>query len=45
MVSSGYFDDPIMADFQKYGFVGVIAKPYKVAELGKVLNKVLTKGK
>ena len=36
MVSSGYFDDPIMADFQKYGFVGVIAKPYKVAELGKV---------
>jgi PAS domain S-box-containing protein len=45
MVSSGYFDDPIMADFQKYGFAGVIAKPYKVAELGKVLNKVLTKGK
>jgi len=45
MVSSGYFDDPIMADFQKYGFVGVIAKPYKVAELGKVLNKVLTPGK
>ena len=45
MVSSGYFDDPIMADFQKHGFVGVIAKPYKVAELGKVLNKVLTQGK
>jgi len=45
IVSSGYFDDPIMADFQKYGFAGVIAKPYKVAELGKVLNQVLTKGK
>ncbi len=44
IVSSGYFDDPIMADFQKYGFAGVIAKPYKVAELGKTLNKVLTKG-
>ena len=45
IVSSGYFDDPIMANFQKYGFAGVIAKPYRVAELGKVLNKVLTKGK
>ncbi len=45
MVSSGYFDDPIMADFQKHGFVGVIAKPYKVAELGRVLNKVLIPGK
>jgi len=33
-----------MADFQKYGFTGVIAKPYKVAELGKVLNQVLTQG-
>ena len=41
IVSSGYSDDPIMADFQKYGFAGVIAKPYKVAELGKVLNKVI----
>ncbi len=45
IVSSGYFDDPIMADFQKYGFTGVIAKPYRVAELGKVLNKVLTQRK
>jgi CheY-like chemotaxis protein len=42
IVSSGYSDDPIMADFQKYGFAGVIAKPYKVAELGKVLNNALT---
>ena len=42
IVSSGYSDDPIMADFQKYGFVGVIAKPYKVVELGNVLNKALT---
>jgi len=42
IVSSGYSDDPIMADFQKYGFAGVIAKPYRVSELGKVLNKALT---
>ncbi len=42
IVSSGYSDDPIMADFQKYGFVGVIAKPYKISELSKTLNKALT---
>jgi two-component system cell cycle sensor histidine kinase/response regulator CckA len=42
VVSSGYSDDPIMADFQKYGFTGVIAKPYKILELGKVLNEALT---
>jgi len=42
IVSSGYSDDLVMADFQKYGFSGVIAKPYKISELGKVLNKALT---
>jgi hypothetical protein len=29
-----------MADFQKYGFSGVIAKPYKISELGKILQEV-----
>ena len=43
IVSSGYSDDSIMADFQKYGFSGVIAKPYRIAELGKILNQVIMK--
>jgi CheY-like chemotaxis protein len=43
VVSSGYSDDPIMAGFQKYGFSGVIAKPYKIEELGKMLNQVIMK--
>jgi DNA-binding NarL/FixJ family response regulator len=43
IVSSGYADDPIMADFQKYGFSGVIAKPYKISELGKILNRIIMK--
>ena len=43
IVSSGYSDDPVMADFQKYGFSGVIAKPYKISELGKILNQVIMK--
>jgi two-component system cell cycle sensor histidine kinase/response regulator CckA len=38
IVSSGYSDDPIMANFHQYGFAGVIAKPYKISELGKVLK-------
>jgi PAS domain S-box-containing protein len=45
IVSSGYSDDPIMADFQTYGFAAVIAKPYKISELSKVLNETLTGNK
>jgi PAS domain S-box-containing protein len=40
IVSSGYSEAPIMAEFEKYGFRGIIAKPYKVSELGKVLDRV-----
>jgi PAS domain S-box-containing protein len=42
IVSSGYFDAPIMAEFAEYGFLGIIAKPYKIADLGKVLQEVLS---
>lgn len=42
IVSSGYSDDPLMADFQSYGFTDVIAKPYRISELGKVLKNTLT---
>lgn len=43
IVSSGYSDDPVMADFQKYGFSEVIAKPYRVVELSKILQRVISK--
>ncbi len=42
IVSSGYFEDPIMAQFKEYGFRGVIAKPYKISELSEVLHRVIT---
>jgi PAS domain S-box-containing protein len=41
IVSSGYSNDPIMSDFKKYGFRGVVAKPYKVKELSEELHKVM----
>jgi PAS domain S-box-containing protein len=41
IVSSGYSSDPIMAHYQKYGFCGIISKPYKISELGKLLQNVL----
>ncbi len=41
IVSSGYADAPIMAEFEKYGFRGVLTKPYKVPELSQVLGKAL----
>ena len=45
IVSSGYSEDAIMAEFAKYGFSGVIAKPYRIAELSRVLKKVISKVK
>ena len=45
IVSSGYSEDPIMAEFARYGFSGVIAKPYKVSQLSKLLHEIIGKGK
>ncbi|MBT3342888.1 MAG: response regulator [Gemmatimonadetes bacterium] len=42
VVSSGYSDDPVMADYAKYGFSDVVAKPYDIVELSHVLDRVLT---
>jgi CheY-like chemotaxis protein len=41
IVSSGYANDPIMADCEKHGFRGVISKPYDMQNLHTVLRKVL----
>jgi len=44
IVSSGYCNDPIMADFRKYGFLGVLPKPYNPGELLRELQRVLEGG-
>ncbi len=41
IVSSGYSSDPIMSNYRQYGFRDVIAKPYHIEELGKVMHRVV----
>lgn len=38
IASSGYSNDPVMADFRNYGFCGSIVKPYSLDELAQVLS-------
>ena len=45
IVSSGYSNDPVMAEYTKYGFRDVITKPYKIEELSKTLAKVINENK
>jgi len=41
IVSSGYSNDPIMANFKDYGFCSAIIKPYRLQELSKVISQIL----
>jgi PAS domain S-box-containing protein len=41
IVSSGYCNDPGITDFDRYGFSGVVTKPYTMSELGEKLNQVV----
>lgn len=43
VVSSGYSGDPIMAEYDRFGFSGVLAKPYRCNELSNVMNEVIHK--
>jgi len=41
IVSSGYSNHEVMANYKKYGFAGVVAKPFRISDLGRVLKEVL----
>ena len=40
VVSSGYYNDPVMANFKEYGFCGVVPKPYTLNDMVEALNKI-----
>jgi PAS domain S-box-containing protein len=42
IVSSGYCTDPIMGDYKKYGFCGVLPKPYDANAMGEVLYDAIS---
>ncbi len=41
LVSSGYSNDPIMANFRDYGFSGFLPKPYKLDELKRAMKDII----
>jgi PAS domain S-box-containing protein len=41
VVSSGYSNDPVVANYRDYGFVGVVDKPFQINELAQVIHKVM----
>ncbi len=42
IVASGYSNDPIMANYKKYGFTGMMKKPFDVIFMSKVISSVLS---
>ena len=41
IVSSGYSTDAVMADYARYGFKGVLRKPYVIKSLEECVRGVL----
>lgn len=41
IVSSGYSNDPVLSDYQSYGFCAAITKPFMIEELYSTIEKTL----
>jgi PAS domain S-box-containing protein len=42
IVSSGYSTDPVMSEYKKHGFCGVVTKPYTIDRLSGTISTVLS---
>ncbi|UNC92700.1 PAS domain S-box protein [Candidatus Contubernalis alkaliaceticus] len=40
IVTSGYYDDPVVSNYKEYGFKGFVLKPYIIEDLAEVLDQV-----
>jgi len=38
LVSSAYSIDTVMSDYKRYGFCGVVTKPYNISELSEIIS-------
>jgi CheY-like chemotaxis protein len=43
VVSSGYSNDPVVLDYEKYGFSGRLSKPYKIGDMKNILELLIKK--
>ncbi|MBA4394768.1 MAG: response regulator [Desulfobacca sp.] len=40
IVSSGYPNDPVIMNYEQYGFQAALAKPYRLGELREILSRI-----
>jgi CheY-like chemotaxis protein len=43
IVSSGYTNDPCVQEFARFGFAGILAKPYKINDMKTLLEQMVKK--
>jgi hypothetical protein len=41
IVSSGYSNDPVIANYKEYGFAASVTKPYQVKDISEALLQAL----
>ena len=41
IVCSGYSNDPILAEYEDYGFCGALSKPFKIMDLSKKIGELI----
>ena len=41
IVSSGYSNDPVMANYRSYGFLGIVCKPYRIKDLSRAVSEAI----
>ena len=41
IISSGYLNDPVVRDYKRHGFLGMLTKPYEANELDDKLQNII----